>query len=256
MNKPIDNLIQILLKQTKKILTQDRLQELISLCFWENTPISKIYKLTYQLKNRWILYPLRKELFYISNPDSHISPEEIEEKWYRKILKEHCNNISKQRYIWWLTALEINLHGNWVTIPENIIIVNKEKQTSEAIMFDKTINFKKYEIKGKSLLPILIKQTNSISIQNSGKILVANLELSIIESLYNTDITDRWYTEECIKKAIKKNGKSLNFSVLETIIKQWKHNTSLNRLHNIIKSIYPTLADEIKKLIKKYWFVL
>ena len=256
MEKPIENLIQHLSKQTKKIISQDKLQELVYLSFWENTPISKIYKLTYQLKNRWILYPLRKELFYISTPDSQVSQEEIEEKRYWKILKEHCNNISKQRYIWWLVALEINLHGNWVTTPEDIIIVNKEKQTSETIMFDKSINFKKYEIKWKSLLPILIKQTNNTSIQNSGKLLVANLELSIIESLYNTDITDKWYTEECIKKAIKKNWKSLNLSVLETIIKQWKHNTSLNRLYNITKSSYPTLAEEIKKLVKKYWFVL
>ena len=91
---------------------------------------------------------------------------------------------------------------------------------------------------------------------NSNKILTANLELAILECLYNFDTSNKWYIEENIKKAIKKNWKTLNITALETIIKLWKHNTSLNRLYNITKLTYPKLADEIKKLIKKYGFVL
>jgi hypothetical protein len=48
----------------------------------------------------------------------------------------------------------------------------------------------------------------------------------------------------------------LNLSTLEAIIKQWKHNTSLNRLYSLTKLTYPTLSEEIKNLIKKYGFVL
>lgn len=256
MQKPIENLIQDLQKQKKKIISLNELKILILKSFWENTPISKIYKITFQLKNRWFLTSLRKESFYITNPESPIKPEEIEEQQYRKLLKIHCTNTSKQRYIWWLTALEIHLHWNWVTIPEIITIINKDKQTSEALMFEKVIAFKKYETKWKNLITPLMKQTIEINMLNCKNLLIANLELSILECLYNFDTTNKWYIEECIKKAIKKNGKSLNLSSLETIIKLWKHNTSLNRLYSLTKLTYPQLAEDIKNLIKKYWFIL
>lgn len=256
MTKPIDELIANLQKQKKKIISLDSLKNLVYLSFWENIPITKIYKITFQLRNRWFLTPLRKELFYISNPEKPIKLEEIEEQRYRKILKDHCNSTSKQRYIWGLTALEIHLHGNWVTIPETITIINKDKQAIETIIFEKQIAFKKFETKWKNLISALIKQTDEVSMPNCKNILIANLELSILECLYNFDTTNKGYIEECIKKAIKKNGKTLNLSSLEAIIKLWKHNTSLNRLYSLTKLTYPSLSEEIKNLIKKYWFVL
>lgn len=54
---------------------------------------------------------------------------------------------------------------------------------------------------------------------NCKNIPTANLELSILECLYNFDTTNKGYIEECIKKAIKKNEKTLNLSTLEAIIK-------------------------------------
>jgi len=256
MEKPIENLIQILQKQKKKILSSDDLKKYIYLAFWESTPISKIYKITFQLRNRQYLIWLRKDLFYITNPDKLVSNEEIEEQRYRKLLKNHCNWVCKQRYIGSLTALEIHLHWNGVTIPETIMIINKEKQTVETIIFEKQIAFKKFETKWKNLVSQLIKQTNEVNMPNCKNLLIANLELSILECLYNFDTTNKWYIEECIKKAIKKNGKTLNLSILEAIIKLWKHNTSLNRLYNLTKLTYPVLSEEIKKLIKKYGFIL
>ena len=256
MTKPIDELIVNLQKQKKKIISLNSLKDLVYLSFWENTPTTKIYKITFQLRNRWFLTPLRKELFYISNPEKPIKPEEIEEQRYRKILKDHCNSTSKQRYIWGLTALEIHLHGNWITIPETITIINKDKQAIETIIFEKQIAFKKFETKWKNLISCLIKQTTEVFMPNCKNILIANLELSILECLYNFDTTNKGYIEECIKKAIKKNRKTLNLSTLEAIIKQWKHNTSLNRLYSLTKLTYPTLSEEIKNLIKKYGFVL
>ena len=256
MNKPIEKLIQILQKQKKKIISSDDLKKFIYLSFWESTPISKIYKITFQLRNRWFLFPLRKELFYITNPKKPIKAEEIEEQRYWKLLKDHCNQTSKKRYVWWLTSLEIHLHWNGVTIPETVIIINKEKQAVETIIFEKQIAFKKFETKWKNLISQLIKQTNEVNIQNCKNIPISNLELSILECLYNFDTTNKWYIEECIKKAIKKNGKTLNLQNLETIIKLWKHNTSLNRLYLLTQTTYPNLSKDIKNLIKKYGFVL
>ena len=256
MQKPIDELIQKLLKQKKKILPLDDLKKLINISFWENTPLSKIYKITFQLKNRWYLISLRKELFYITNPEKPITTEEIEEQRYRKLLKDHCSQICKKRYIWWLTALEIHLHWTWITLPETITVINEKKQTTETLIFDKQISFKKFETKWKNMISSLMKLTNEVDMINSKNIPISNLELSILECLYNFDTTNKWYIEECIKKAIKKNWKTLNISTLETIIKLWKHNTSLNRLYSLTKLSYPNLSEEIKKLIKKYGFVL
>lgn len=195
-------------------------------------------------------------MFYITNPEKLITAEEIEEQQYRKLLKDHCNWVCKQRYIGGLTALEIHLHWNGVTIPETVMIINKEKQTIETVIFEKQIAFKKFETKWKNLITSLMKQTTEVSMPNSKNFKIANLELSILECLYNFDTTNRWYIEECIKKAIKKNGKTLNLFTLEAIIKQWKHNTSLNRLYSLTKLTYPTLSEEIKNLIKKYGFIL
>ena len=256
MQKPIEEVIQNLQKQKKKIISLNDLKNLIYLSFWENTPTSKTYKITFQLRNRWFLFPLRKELFYITNPEKPIKPEEIEEQQYRKLLKDHCSQTSKKWYIWWLTALEIHLHWSWITIPETIMIINKDKQANETLIFEKTIAFKKYETRWKNLITSLMKETIEVNMINCKNLPVANLELSILECLYNFDTSNKWYIEECIKKAIKKNGKTLNLSTLETIIKLWKHNTSLNRLYSLTKLSYPTLSEKIKKLIKKYGFVL
>lgn len=256
MKGSIDDLIQILKKQKKKIISSMELKNFIYMSFWNDTPINKIYKLTFQLRNRWFLYLLRKDLFYITNPDKPFNVEEIEEQWYRKLLKNHCNNVCKQRYIWGLTALEINLYWNGVTIPENIMVVNKEKQAIETVVFEKRILFRKYEAKWKNIFSQMIKLTDEVSMFNCKNILIANLELSILECLYNFDTTNGWYIEGCIKKAIKKNGKSLNLQNIEKIIKLGKHNTSLNRLYSLIRTVYPSLAEEIKKLIKKYGFLL
>lgn len=256
MPKPIEEIIINLQKQKKKIITLNDLKNIIKQSFWDTISINKIYKITFQLKNRWYLTTLRKELLYITNPEKPILPEEIEELWYWKILKDQCNKTNKQRYIGWLTALEIHLHWTWITIPESITVINKEKQSNETIIFEKQIAFKKLESKWKNLITSLIKQTVETSMTNCKNIKIANLELSILECLYNFDTSNRWYIEECIKKAIKKNWKHLNITNLESIIKLWKHNTSLNRLYNLTKLTYPTLSEEIKKLIKKYGFIL
>lgn len=226
------------------------------MAYWGEISINKVYKITFQLKNRWYLFPLRKELFYISDVSNPVKSEELEELWYWKILKDHCNWICKKWYIWWLTALEVYLYGNGITIPEKIMVVNKEKQLVETIIFDKKIMLKKFECKWKNLISSLIKQTEEVSFLNCKNVLVANLELAILECLYNFDTSNWWYIEECIKKAIKKNWKTLKIENIESIIKLWKHNTSLNRLYVLIKDTYPALSQDIKNLVKKYGFLL
>jgi hypothetical protein len=81
-------------------------------------------------------------------------------------LKQHCQQYCKQaRYIGELTALEINLHGTGITLPEEIIIFNKEKQAIETVMLNKKIHFKTYEAKAKNLYTPFSKQTQTIKLK-------------------------------------------------------------------------------------------
>jgi hypothetical protein len=84
----------------------------------------------------------------------------------------------------------------------------------------------------------------------------ANLELAILECLYNIHPSTIGYIEGLINKAIKKYQKTLKFTNFEHILKQGKHNSSANRLYKLIKNTQPTYAEELKKLIKKYGHIL
>jgi hypothetical protein len=44
--------------------------------------------------------------------------------------------------------------------------------------------------------------------------------------------------------------------VWELILRKNKHNTSINRLYMLAKTIHPDLADKLKNLIKKYGYFI
>lgn len=252
----IEKIIKSIEKFKWKILSQNRFNDIIYEIEWKDIQQNRIYKLTHQLKNREIIKSIKKDLYFIIDPNKKHSNDFIEELYYRKILKDHCNNSTKQRYIWWITAFEYHLFWNGITIPDCISIITKEKQSLETVMFEKKVFFKKYENKKNNTFPFLIKNTIAVNIQWKWIFKIANLELSILECLYNFDTANKWYIEENIKKIIKKNWKTLNIKNIEDIIKQGKHNSSLNKLYNITKNQYPQLSESIKLLIKKYWFIL
>ncbi|MDR2190166.1 MAG: hypothetical protein LBP53_03060 [Candidatus Peribacteria bacterium] len=84
----------------------------------------------------------------------------------------------------------------------------------------------------------------------------ANIELALLECLYNLNPSNRGYVEGLVVKAVKKYQKTLHKEHFEAILKLGKHNTSANRLYKLIKDTQPELAQEIKMLIKKYGHVL
>ncbi|MDR0608371.1 MAG: hypothetical protein LBG52_08830 [Candidatus Peribacteria bacterium] len=154
-----------------------------------------------------------------------------------------------------MTALEIHLHGTGVSIPEEIIVFNKEKQAIETILLEKKVNFKRYEAKSKNLFPAFAKHTQNIKIK-SKNISYANLELAILECLYNINPSSKGYLEGLILKAIKKFQKTIAISHFLQILKLGKHNSSINRLYTLLHPTSPTLAAELKNLIKKYGYFL
>ncbi len=140
--------IKKLTKIKKKIVTTEKIKDTIKNVMEEKYMDRKAYKMIYYLKNKWYLISIKKNLFYLKNPDDEIDEEEIAEQHYRDILRTHCKNyLSSDRYIWWLKSLELS--NNDFSIPEEIEVINEYKQSREVIVLTKKWPSKNILIKQK-----------------------------------------------------------------------------------------------------------
>lgn len=64
------------------------------------------------------------------------------------------------------------------------------------------------------------------------------------------------YINELVKKVIRKYHKTLDITIWESILRKNKHNTSINRLYALTKTIDPDLAEKLKNLIKRYGYFI
>jgi hypothetical protein len=169
--------------------------------------------------------------------------------FYRTIVKQHCTEFLKSnRYIGWLKALELNTSS--FAIPDELLIVNNYKQSNEVIMFTKQICFKRYGTVKENLFSFFYKFAKKITI---GKqvYFVADLELALLESLYNPWLIHTGYVTELVKRILRERKDDLDLTVREKILRKNKHHSSINRLYKIAQSVDPVFADKIKVLIKK-----
>ena len=254
-NKVFDSLVKKLIKYKGRLIDSWKVWLLLKTSLAEDFSLQKMYKMIYYLKARWYLENLKKNIFFVKDPERIYTKEEIMELFYRPIVKKHCTDFLKwNRYIGWLKALEFNLSS--FDIPDELSIVNQYKQATEVIMFDKQIVFKTYsKNKTDNLFPFFRKLTKPIKI---GKLTfpIAGLELAIVESLYNPWMIAQWYINELVKKVIRKHHKTLDVKVRESLLKKNKHNTSINRLYELSKSVDPELSEKLKGLIKKYGYFI
>ncbi len=240
-------------KRSNKIIYADWLKDVIKSIMKENYTDKRAYKIIYHLKNKGFLISLKKTIFFIKKPSEIVSDELLVEDWYWTILHWHCvNSLWKNRYIWWIKALELNF-ANY-DIPDEILVVWPNKQWTEVVIWLKTVNFKKYTSKKTLLFPLFKKFTNKMKLWRYSYT-YANKELALLESLYNFDQFCDRYEYEIIKKTLKKT-KDRDISVWEKIMKAWKHHSSINRLYDIAKKQNPALAERLLISIKKYSFVL
>lgn len=133
--------------------------------------------------------------------------------------------------------------------------MNSKKQSTETILLEKTALLKTYQNKKKNLFPLFFKATHSVKIENHS-FSIAKPELAILETLYNTPPLQKAYGEELIKKWLKKNKKYFDFQFLENVLKEGKHNSSINRLALLATSIDNELSEKIKNLIKRYGYMI
>ena len=113
-NRVFDNLVKKLMKYKGKLVDGEKVWVLLKSSLAEDFSIQKMYKMIYYLKIRGYLENLKKNIFFVKDPDHIYSKEEIMELFYRTIVKKHCTDFLKgNRYIWGLKALELNLVVLW-----------------------------------------------------------------------------------------------------------------------------------------------
>ena len=123
-------------------------------------------------------------------------------------------------------------------------------------MFDKQIVFRMYsKQKSDNLFKFFLKLTKPITIGKTSYP-VAGLELALLESLYNPGMIAQGYINELVKKVLRKYHKTLDIKVRESILRKNKHNTSINRLYELSKTIDPELTQKLKGMIKKYGYFI
>lgn len=250
----LESVMKILQKHQNKVIPLSLFEQRLQSVFGEDIPKGKIYKLTHQLKNKWYLLSLKKDILYIKMPDTLLDPSVLEEKFYWTLLKSHCKlSCAYERYLGGLNALELHLHMH-ALIPEEVMIVNAKKQSTEIVMFDKKVNFKTYEANKKNLYSSFAKHTTSFTVQGVN-FSVAQLELAILECLYSPSLSMKSYIESLILKAIKAYQATFSFQVIERILALGKHSSSANRLTYLLRPSYPQFADQLILLIKKHWYL-
>lgn len=247
-------IVKYLSKYQGKIITNETIKSKLEKLLDSSYSESKMYKMIYYLKLRGHLVNLKKNLFLVKKPEEQLEEETLANKLYRTILHKHCKDfIDGKRYIWGLKALEIALLS--YSIPEEILLVNSKKQSTETILFDRQALLKTYQNKNKNLFSFFFKRSHRVSIERHS-FNVAKPELAILETLYNNSPLQKSYGEELIKKRLRKNKKHFDFNILEQLLKESKHNSSINRLAQLAGAVDQELAEKIKAIIKRYGYMM
>ena len=237
-----------------KIITIQKIKNIVHNILDDEYNTSKAYRTIHQLKSKWHIISIKKDILLVKQPDIEYNEDDIVDKYYRSTIKTHCRECAEsKRYIWWNKALELNINN--FRIPDEIDIYNKDKNATEVAVLNKKIIFKTYNNNKKNLRPTFAKMTKKLSINNL-QIKVANLELAMLESLSNPSMLEEQYNLELCKQILRKKWKYIEYDVFRTCLRVGKHHASCNRLLNIAKSINPTITENIEKIIKKYSYIL
>ena len=99
-NKYFDTVVKKMGKYKNKIIDIEKMKEILKNILDTDYSDKKTYKIIYYLKNRGYLTSLKKDLFFVKNPEKEYAEESIIEQFYRDMLKKHGNEfIRGKRYI-------------------------------------------------------------------------------------------------------------------------------------------------------------
>ena len=253
-NKYFNTVVKKISKHRWKLLDVDKLKKIVSDILDDEYTDQKMYKMIYYLKNRGYLQSLKKNIYFSKDPDSVYLDQQLLEMFYWNVVKKHCKTyLQSDWYIGGIKALELNISS--YDVPEELLVVNRYKQSTEVVMFDKKVMFKKYYVEDKKLFNLFFKFTHNIYIKNN-VFPIANLELALLESLYNTPLLLQGYVNELVKKILRKYKKQLDHKVWDKILLNNKHHSSMNRLYKIAQLIDPDLSEVMKKSIKRFSYFI
>lgn len=253
-NTYFNTVVKKILKYKNKLTSIETMKLIIQNILDTEYSDQKMYKMVYYLKNKWYIENLKKNVFFIKDPEKKYTQEQLTEMFYRTLVKKHCKEFLKGKwYIGGLKALELNMSS--YDIPEEILIINEYKQATETVIYNKQALFKTYMTGDKNVFPFFFKLTRKIYI---GKNIfdIATMEVAILEALYNPSMINKNYAEELIKKIIRKNIKTLDTKVWEHLLRNNKHHSSINRLYKLAQGIDPEFAETIKNIIKRFSYFI
>ena len=248
------NVVGKLWKMRHKIISTQDIKKIVG--HFDDSEISdaKIYKLSYHLRNKGHILTLKKNHFLVTSPNDIPSSDEIIAKYYRDMLKKHCQTyIQWGWYIGGMKALEFALQQ--YDIPESIDVVTTHKNACEIIIFDKSVCYKTYNHNKTNLFSHIKKYITTIKI-GKYSFPCASLELALLESLHNPSAMHATLIYEYAKKILRKYKKALKREHIDKIVNGNKHHVWLNRLYYLSKTIDTATADKILSIIKKHSFLM
>ncbi len=253
-NSFFEPLVVAVLKHKHKILTMEKIKAIFARVMGSEYSDKKMYKMLYYMKNRWYLITIKKNIYFVTLMDDEYTQEWLIDRFYRELVKKHCKEYVFSRwYIWWIKALE--LHFSAYDIPDEIMIVNADKQSTEVIMFDKKVLFKTYVSGWKNLFSLYKKYVQKISLWRTTLPVICP-EIALLESLYNPSIVHKGYIEWLVKKMLKKYKNTLDPAIWAVVVRNNKHHSSINRLYDLAQWVDKKLAWTILAVIKKYSYIL
>jgi hypothetical protein len=175
---------------------------------------------------------------------------------YTPLFLQNCKNLCwSNRYIWWIKWLELY---NWISdYPDSITIYTNNKLiSSHTILLGKKIIFKNLQTSWKDDRRKIVKKYINTTLWGGKKIQVWSIEICILEALYSTPFEQKNYTNEIIKKTLKKIKKNYNVTIIEQLVKAWKFHSPLNRLLELSQNINQDLYLDLEKIIKKHSYNL
>lgn len=234
-------------KKKWKILYWKDIERIASHIMWEQYSRAKSYKLVHQAKNRWHIFVLKKDVYYI--PQHWENIDDISAKYYRPILHNHIKTYLDAKWIiTGTTALQLIMNN--YEIPDMIDIISPHKQCQEVVVQDKIIAIKKMTSNKQSLFLHITKSAKKITIQWKS-FLTTSLWLSLMECLYANTIWNTRETELC-KKIIRKYWKTIDREEIIFFLRKWKYHSSINKLLAITRSIDDAYVTHIMQIIKKH----
>lgn len=220
---------------------------------WDQYNDNKLYKLVYNLKNRWTLVELKQWSYMIWSWKEHTDADIWDDDYWYILCKYVKSRVGKNWMITGTKALELSLQNR--EISDHIYILTDGVVGTEKLYHGKTVWWRSYNQSKQSIYKSFSRYTQKMIIADK-KINVACIELAILETLNEWDLSEIGYQVEIIKKLLSKSRKQYDLDKMAQIVKIGKHHTAINKLYKLAGGVDPSLAKQIFDIIKRYSYTI